>query len=239
MRELIGVDELVALFRRQIAHPADGRVDGLAAVGRELLELPKQLTRAFFLIGGQVLPGLHAVEHALLLIGRQAGKTLQLLLQALLLLRGELAEFGVVLQFATLLFGGKIAILAKPVAGVVGRVLLRVELRTNVSGTVFILTGLVRTRRIWAVFVRTRLFLQLALALLLLALLFPALLLLLLLLLTLLLLTLLLLAELLGMGMRLRPCLRMLGEGRREQQNGRQTAHDSGPSQHSCSLRQF
>jgi hypothetical protein len=53
----------------------------------------------------------------------------------------------------------------------------------------------------------------------------------------LLLLTLLLLPVLLGM--ELRAGLRMLGEGRRQQQKRCQTAHDSGPSQHSFSLRQF
>jgi hypothetical protein len=55
---------------------------------------------------------------------------------------------------------------------------------------------------------------------------------LLLLFLILLLLTLWLRPVLLRMGMRLRPPLRMLGEGRRQQQKRRQTAHDSDPSQH-------
>jgi hypothetical protein len=42
---LVGVDELVALVGRQAAHLADGAVDGLAAVGRQLLELLKELAR--------------------------------------------------------------------------------------------------------------------------------------------------------------------------------------------------
>jgi uncharacterized protein (DUF58 family) len=104
---------------------------------------------------------------------------------------------------------------------VVRRIFLRVQLGTTFARTAFI--GMI--------FVWARLFLQLALALLLLFLI--------------LLLTLLLLAVLLGMGMRLRlrpplrlrAPLRMLGEGRRQQQKRCQTARDSGPSQHVLILR--
>ena len=67
---LVGVDELVALFGRQTAHAADRPVEGLAAVGRQLLELLKELARLLLLIRSQVLPGFHAVEHALLLLRR-------------------------------------------------------------------------------------------------------------------------------------------------------------------------
>jgi len=40
---LVGVDKLVALVGSQAAHAADRPVDGLAAVGRQLLELLKEL----------------------------------------------------------------------------------------------------------------------------------------------------------------------------------------------------
>ena len=56
---------------------ADRPVEGLAAVGRQLLELLKELARLLLLIRSQVLPGFHAIEHALLLLRRQAGKMLQ------------------------------------------------------------------------------------------------------------------------------------------------------------------
>ena len=77
VRVLVRVDELVALVRRQVAHAADRPIDGLAAVGRQLPELLKDLARVLFLILRQVLPGLHAVEHAFLLLRRQVGKMLQ------------------------------------------------------------------------------------------------------------------------------------------------------------------
>ena len=84
---LVRVDELVALFRRQVAHAADRPIDGLAAIGRQLPELLKDLARVLFLILSQVLPSLHAVEHVFLLLRRQAGKMLQPVLQPGLLLR--------------------------------------------------------------------------------------------------------------------------------------------------------
>lgn len=74
---LVRVDKLVALFGRQVAHAADRPIDGLAAIGRQLPELLKDLARVLFLILSQVLPGLHAVEHPFLLLRRQAGKMLQ------------------------------------------------------------------------------------------------------------------------------------------------------------------
>ena len=66
-----------SLLRRHPAHVPDRAVDGLAAVGRQSLELLKELARPLLLIGGQVLPGFHAVEHAFLLLRRQAGEMLQ------------------------------------------------------------------------------------------------------------------------------------------------------------------
>ena len=74
---LLGVNELVALFSRQVAHAADRPIDSLAAIGRQLPELLKDLARVLLLILSQVFPRLHAVEHAFLLLRRQAGKMLQ------------------------------------------------------------------------------------------------------------------------------------------------------------------
>ena len=120
---LVRVDELVALFRRQVAHAADRPIDGLAAVGRQLPELLKDLARVLFLILSQVLPGLHAVEHAFLLLRRQAGKMLQSVLQPGLLLRWKPPELRIVFERAALLRGRQIFIAAKPVSGVPGLVL--------------------------------------------------------------------------------------------------------------------
>ena len=120
---LVRVDELVALFRCQVAHAADRPVDGLAAIGRQLPELLKNLARMLLLILSQVLPGFHAVEHAFLLLRRQVGKMLQPVLQPVLLLRRELPKLRIVFESAALLRGRQIFIAAEPVSGVPGLVL--------------------------------------------------------------------------------------------------------------------
>src|SRR5260370_14351004 len=120
---LVRVDELVALFRRQVAHAADRPIDGLAAVGRQLPELLKDLARVLFLILRQVLPGLHAVEHAFLLLRRQAGKMLQSVLQPGLLLRWKPPELRIVFERAAGLSAVQIFIASKPVSGLPGLVL--------------------------------------------------------------------------------------------------------------------
>ena len=137
---LVRVDELVALFRRQVAHAADRPIDGLAAVGRQLPELLKDLARVLFLILSQVLPGLHAVEHAFLLLRRQAGKMLQSVLQPGLLLRWKPPELRIVFERAALLRGRQIFIAAKPVSGVPGLVLrtMRFIGAAGVRGTFFL-----------------------------------------------------------------------------------------------------
>ncbi len=152
---LVRVDELIALFGRKVAHAADGPVDGLAAIGRQLLELLEELARLLLLIGSQVLPGFHAFEHAFLLLRRQAGKTLQPALQARLLLRRQLAELRIVLEFAALLFGRQISIAAEPVSGM-ARLVLR---RRGFAGVALVGASFVRARRI-----RTSFFVKLALA---------------------------------------------------------------------------
>src|SRR6266404_1207818 len=115
---LVRVNELVALFRRQVAHAADRLIDGLAAVGRQLPELLKDLARMLFLILSQVLPGFHAVEHVFLLLRRKAGKMLQPVLQPGLLLRRKLSELRIVFERTALLGRRQIFIAAEPVSGV-------------------------------------------------------------------------------------------------------------------------
>ena len=120
---LLGVNELVALFSRQVAHAADRPVDGLAAIGRQLPELLKDLARMLFLILSQVLPGFHAVEHPLLLLRWQAGEMLQPVLQSHLLLRWKPPELRIAFERAALLRGRQIFVAAEPVSGVPGLVL--------------------------------------------------------------------------------------------------------------------
>src|SRR5260370_36658753 len=74
---LIGVDEPVALLGRQVAHAADGPVNGLATVGRQLPELPKRLARVLLPVRSEGLPGFHAVERMPLRARRQRTQTLQ------------------------------------------------------------------------------------------------------------------------------------------------------------------
>ena len=90
--ELIRVEELIALLRGHAAHAANGAIDCLTTIGRELFEPLKELTCPLLLIGGEVLPGFHTSQHALLLRGWETGKMLQALLQARLLLRRKSAE---------------------------------------------------------------------------------------------------------------------------------------------------
>src|SRR5271156_2528321 len=129
---LWGVDELVALVRRQPTHAADRLIDDLAAIGWQLFELLKKLARLLLLIRSQVLPGFHAVEHALLLLRRQTGKMLQPVLQPGLLLRWKPPELGIVFEHAALLRRWQVLITAQPVSGVAGLVLrtCRIGVRT-------------------------------------------------------------------------------------------------------------
>jgi hypothetical protein len=149
---LVGVDELVALFGRQIAHAADRPVDGLTAVGRQLPELLKELARLLLLISSQVLPGSHAVEHALLLLWRQAGKMLQPSVQLGLLLRRKPSELRIVFERAVLLRGRQIFIAAEPVSGVAGLVLRRTNFVLKlalVSLLTLLLLMLLLRMRLW------------------------------------------------------------------------------------------
>lgn|ERR1700677_321008 len=126
---LRGVNQLVALFRRQVTHATDRLVDDLAAGGRQLPELLKYLARLLFLAGSHVLPDFHAVQYAFLLLRRETGKTLQLVLQSDLLLRGEPAEQGIAFEHSALLRGRHVFIATQPVSGVARLVQRRMRLR--------------------------------------------------------------------------------------------------------------
>lgn len=121
--ELVRVDQLIALLRGHTAHAANGAIHRLTTIGRELLELLKELTRPLLLVGREVLPGFHTIQHALLLRGGKTGEMLQALLQARLLLRRKLAELRVALESAALLGGRHVFIVAEPVSGMAWLVL--------------------------------------------------------------------------------------------------------------------
>lgn len=104
---LVGIDEAVALLGGEGAHLANGAVHRLAAVGRQLAELLKHLSRLLFLGGRQVFPGFHAAQHALLLLRRPVGKVLQAVLQLPLLLRRKPAELRITFESAALLLGDR------------------------------------------------------------------------------------------------------------------------------------
>jgi hypothetical protein len=63
------------------------------------------------LLGGQVLPGLHAVEHLQLLLWWQAGKMLQSLAQDLLSIGWQPTKSRIILQSVFLLCRGEILVL--------------------------------------------------------------------------------------------------------------------------------
>lgn len=78
---LFGIDQAIALFGRHVTHAADGAVDGLAAVGRQLAQLLEELSGLLLLAIGEVFPGFHAGEDAILFLRREAGEMLQPSLQ--------------------------------------------------------------------------------------------------------------------------------------------------------------
>ncbi len=69
--ETVGIDHLLALGRRHSPQVADRCTDHAPPIRWELLHLPENLSCLLFLIGSQMLPGLHAIQHALLLLRRQ------------------------------------------------------------------------------------------------------------------------------------------------------------------------
>ena len=116
--EAVGVDDglaLVGRHRPKIAHSSGHHA---LTIGRELPHLAEDLPSLLFLLGGEMFPGLHAVQHAQLLLRREIGKVLQSLAQPVLSLRRQAAERGIVLQCAFLFFRRQIFVPTKPVAGV-------------------------------------------------------------------------------------------------------------------------
>jgi hypothetical protein len=113
------VDDAVALIGRHGTQVAHGRADHALPVGRQLLHPAEHIARFGFLAGSEVLPGLHAVQHALLLLRRKTGKVIEPLPQLLLPLGRQAAEAGIVLQHAFPVGGRKALIAAEPVPGMV------------------------------------------------------------------------------------------------------------------------
>jgi len=114
--EARGIDDLIALFGGHCTQVADGGTDLTLAIRRKLAILSVELARLAFLLGSQVFPSLHAVEHPLLLLRRQVGEMLQALAQDLLLRRRKPPESLIVLQFVFLRGRRHIFVLAQPVA---------------------------------------------------------------------------------------------------------------------------
>jgi hypothetical protein len=69
--ETVGIDHLLALWGRHSSQVTDRCADHAPPIRWELLHLPENLTCLLFLIGSQVLPRFHAIQHALLLLRRQ------------------------------------------------------------------------------------------------------------------------------------------------------------------------
>ena len=118
--EPLGIDHLFALSRGHSAQVANCCAHHAPPVRRKLLHLPEDLPSLLFLVGGQMLPGFHAVQHALLLLRRQIGKMLQPLPELLLMLWRQPAELGIALQSPLLLIGRHIFVTTQPVARVAG-----------------------------------------------------------------------------------------------------------------------
>ncbi len=69
--ETVGIDPLLALWWRHSPQVADRCADHASPIRWELLHLSENLPSLLLLIGSQVLPGFHAIQHALLLLRRQ------------------------------------------------------------------------------------------------------------------------------------------------------------------------
>lgn len=82
--EAVRVDDALALVGRHRSHILDRLPYEPLAVRRKLAHLVVYLTRLLLLRGGQMLPGLHAVQDVQLLLWRKIRKTLQPLTQLLL-----------------------------------------------------------------------------------------------------------------------------------------------------------
>lgn len=75
--EAVGVDDLFPLVRRHSPQVIDGLVHHASTIGRKLLHLAEDLSRLLLLFRSQVLPCLHAVQHAQLLLRRKTREMLK------------------------------------------------------------------------------------------------------------------------------------------------------------------
>jgi len=116
--EAIRVDDLLALIGGHRTQVIDCFVDQPAPIWGQLLHFFENLTSLLLLLGSQMLPGLHAIQHPKLLLRRQAGETLQAIAKYLLTARGKVAKGRVILQGLLLLVRRQVFVLTQPVAGV-------------------------------------------------------------------------------------------------------------------------
>ncbi len=116
--ESVGVDDLFALIGRHGRKVADCGSNHALPVRRQLPQLIANLQSLLLLLGSQMLPGFHAVQHLQLLLRREIGETLQTLAQQLLPLGRQSPECRIALQGFFLLRRWKIFVAAKPIPGV-------------------------------------------------------------------------------------------------------------------------
>lgn len=113
----VGVDDLLALLGRhgtQISHRCAHHA---LAVRRKLTKLAVELARLILLLGSQMFPRLHSVQHLQLPLRRETREMLQSLPQQLLPLCRQTPERWITLQRAFLLFWWEILVPPEPVAG--------------------------------------------------------------------------------------------------------------------------
>lgn len=111
------VDHPLPLLGWHVSQPTNRVLHHLAALRRQIPHLREHAAGLLLLLGSQVLPNFHSVQHALLLLGRQAVEVLQPVFQSLLALRRQAAELGIILQRASLLLRRNALIPAQPLAG--------------------------------------------------------------------------------------------------------------------------
>ena len=116
--EAIGVYDCLALIGRHRTQVLNRGSQHALPVGWQLLHLLENLLRLLFLLGGQVLPSIHAVEHAQLLLRGQTGKVLESLSQLLLPFRWKTMECRVILERSFLFIGWQIFVATQPIADV-------------------------------------------------------------------------------------------------------------------------
>ena len=114
---MIGVDLRFALVWWHGAKFIDCLVHHHLAIGWKLAYLPEDLASFLFLLAGQVLPRLHAIQHAQLFVRREAREMLEPLQQELLPGWRQTPECGIILQGTFLFVGRQVFVATQPVAG--------------------------------------------------------------------------------------------------------------------------